>query len=66
MQSNIAPAPGGFAPQHVELMAKDKVFFQRGPRSEPPDQGAPDQCKDRSSIGLSTDWRASVSYLGLR
>jgi hypothetical protein len=43
MQSNIAPAPGGFAPQHVELMAKDKVFFQRGPRSEPPDQGAPDQ-----------------------
>jgi hypothetical protein len=34
----------GFAPQHVELMAQDKVFgFQRGPRSEQPDQGAPDQ-----------------------
>src|SRR6516165_5848137 len=33
----------GFAPHHVELMAKDKVFgFQRGPRSEQPDQGAPD------------------------
>jgi hypothetical protein len=34
----------GFAPQHVELMAKDKVFgFQRGPRPEQPDQSAPDQ-----------------------
>jgi hypothetical protein len=34
----------GFAPQHVELMAKDKVFgLQCGPRSEQPDQGAPDQ-----------------------
>jgi hypothetical protein len=34
----------GFAPQHVELMAKDEDFgFQRGPRPEQPDQGAPDQ-----------------------
>jgi hypothetical protein len=34
----------GFAPQDVELMPKYKDFgFQRGPRSEQPDQGAPDQ-----------------------
>src|SRR3954447_12411179 len=34
----------GFAPQHVELMSKDKdLRFQRSPRPEQPDQGAPDQ-----------------------
>src|ERR1700716_594318 len=33
-----------FAPQDVELMPKHKVFgFQRSPRAEQPDQGAPDQ-----------------------
>ena len=37
-------ATAGLAAQHVELMAKDKVFgFQRGPRPEQPDQSAPDQ-----------------------
>jgi hypothetical protein len=34
----------GFAPQHVELMSKDKdLSFQRSPRPEQSDQGAPDQ-----------------------
>ena len=34
----------GFAPQDVELMSKHKDFgFQRSPRPEQPDQGAPDQ-----------------------
>jgi hypothetical protein len=34
----------GFAPQDVELVSKHKDFgFQRCPRPEQPDQGAPDQ-----------------------
>jgi hypothetical protein len=34
----------GFAPQHVELVSKDKdLGFQRSPRPEQSDQGAPDQ-----------------------
>jgi hypothetical protein len=33
-----------FAPQDIELVSKNKDFgFQRGPRPEQPDQGAPDQ-----------------------
>jgi hypothetical protein len=34
----------GFALQDVELVSKNKDFgFQRSPRPEQPDQGAPDQ-----------------------
>ena len=48
----------GFALQDIELMPKHKDFgFQRSPRPEQADQGAPDQSgKDCSSIKLSTDW----------
>ena len=58
----------GFAPQHVELMAKDKVFgFQRGPWSEHPDQGAPDQS---AKIAHRSDYQpireGQSAALGLR
>ena len=44
---HLTPVEGhslrGFAPQDVELVSKNKDFgFQRSPRSEQPDQGAPD------------------------
>jgi hypothetical protein len=50
----------------LSLMPKDEDFdFQRGPRPEQPDQGAPDQsAKIAHQLGLSTDSRAPVSCLG--
>src|SRR5216683_6399482 len=48
----------GFAPQHVELMSKDKdLGLQRSPRPEQSDQGAP---------GLSADSRSRSAVLSLR
>jgi hypothetical protein len=44
-----------FAPQHVELMPKDKDFgFQRGPSPEQPDKCAPDQS---AKIAHRTDYQ---------
>ena len=54
-----------FAPEHVELMPKYKVFgFQRSPRAEQPDQGVPDQPAKRSSMELSTNSEWPVSCFG--
>jgi hypothetical protein len=44
LQRSRTPIASGFAPQHDELMSKDKdLGLQRSPRSEYSDQGAPDQ-----------------------
>ncbi len=56
----------GFAPQHVELMSKDKdLGFQRSPRPEQSDQGAPDQpAKIAYRQRVSADSRRPVSRFG--
>jgi hypothetical protein len=58
----------GFAPQHVELMSKDKVLgFQRSPRPEQSDQGAPDQpAKVAHRQPVLTDSRSRSAVLSLR
>jgi hypothetical protein len=58
----------GFAPQHVELMSKDKdLGFQRSPRPEQSDQGAPDQpAKIAHRERVSADSRSRSAVLGLR
>jgi hypothetical protein len=58
----------GFAPQHVELMSKDKdLGFQRSPRAEQSDQGAPDQpAKIAHRQRVSADSRSRSAVLGLR
>ena len=44
----------GFAPQHDELMSKDKdLGLQRSPRSEYSDQGAPDQPEKIAHLGAT-------------
>jgi hypothetical protein len=55
----------GFAPQHVELVSKDKVLgFQRSPRPEQSDEGAPDQpAKVAHRQRVSTDsWSRSAVF----
>ena len=56
----------GFAPQHVELMSKDKdLGLQRSPRPERSDQGAPDQlAKIAHRERVSADSRRPVSRFG--
>jgi hypothetical protein len=58
----------GFAPQHVELMSKDKVLgFQHSPRPEQSDQGAPDQpAKVAHRQRVSTDSWSRSAVLSLR
>src|SRR6266487_3724654 len=58
----------GFAPQHVELVSKDKDFgFQRSPRPEQSDQGAPNQpAKIAHRERVSADSRSRSAVLGLR
>ena len=58
----------GFAPQHDELMSKDKdLGLQRSPRPEYPDQGAPDQpAKVAHRQRISTDSRSRSAVLSLR
>src|SRR5260221_1261584 len=58
----------GFAPQHVELMSKDKdLGFQRSPRLEQSDQGAPDQpAKVAHRQRVSADSRSRSAGLSLR
>src|SRR5258708_18083653 len=58
----------GFAPQHVELMSKDKVLgLQRSPRPEQSDQGAPDQpAKIAHQQRVSADSRSRSAVLSLR
>jgi hypothetical protein len=53
----------GFAPQHVELMSKDKdLGLQHSPRPEQSDQGAPDQsAKVAHRQRVSADSRSPVS-----
>jgi len=53
----------GFAPQHVELVSKDKdLGFQGSPRPEQSDQGAPDQpAKIAHRERVSADSRVAVS-----
>jgi hypothetical protein len=57
-----------FAPQHVELMSKDKdLGLQRSPRPEYSDQGAPDQpAKIAHRQRVSADSRSRSAVLGLR
>jgi hypothetical protein len=52
-----------FAPQHIELVSKDEDFrFQRSPRPEQSDQGAPDQpTKIAHRERVSADSPSSVS-----
>jgi hypothetical protein len=59
---------GGFARQHVQLVSKDKdLCFQRSPRPEQPDQGAPDQpAKIAHRERVSADSRARSAVFGLR
>jgi hypothetical protein len=56
----------GFAPQHVELMSKDKdLGLQRSPRPERSDQGAPDQlAKIAHWERVSADSRRPVNRFG--
>jgi len=58
----------GVAPQHVELVSKDKdLGFQRSPRPEQSDQGAPDQpAKIAHRERVSADSRSRSAVLGLR
>ena len=58
----------GFASQHVELVSKDKdLGFQRSPRPEQSDQGAPDQsAKIAHRERVSADSRLRSAVLGLR
>src|SRR5216684_1793993 len=58
----------GFAPQHVELVSKDKdLGFQRSPRPEQSDQGAPDQPVKIAHRGrVSADSRSRSAVLGFR
>jgi hypothetical protein len=58
----------GFAPQHVELMSKDKdLGFQRSPRPEQSDQRAPDQpAKVAHRQRVSADSRSRSAVLSLR
>jgi hypothetical protein len=58
----------GFAPQHVELMSKDKdLGFQRSPRPEQSDQGVPDQPeKVAHRERVSADSRSRSAVLSLR
>jgi hypothetical protein len=58
----------GFAPQHIELMSKDKVLgLQCSPRLEYPDQGAPDQAaKIAYRERVSADSRSRSAVLSLR
>jgi hypothetical protein len=56
----------GFALQHIELVSENKDFgFQRSPRPEQSDQGAPDQPANVAHrTEVSTDSRAPVSHFG--
>src|SRR5262249_61026943 len=56
----------GFTPQHVELVSKDQdLGFQRSPRAEQSDQGAPDQpAKIAHRERVSADSQVAVSRLG--
>jgi hypothetical protein len=57
----------GFAPQHVELMSKDKdLGFQRSPRPEQSDQGPPDQPAKIAHREQSAYSRSRSAVLGLR
>jgi hypothetical protein len=58
----------GFAPQHVELVSKDKdLGLQRNPGPEQSDQGAPDQpAKVAHRERVSGDSRSRSAVLGLR
>jgi hypothetical protein len=58
----------GFAPQDIELVSKNEDFgFQRSPRPEQPDQGAPDQS---AKIAHRSDYQPirgrQSAVLGLR
>src|SRR6516164_2832346 len=57
-----------FAPQHVELVSKDKdLGLQRSPRPEQSDQGAPDQsAKIAHRERVSADSQSESAGLGLR
>ena len=57
-----------FAPQHVELVSKDKdLGLQRSPRPELSDQGSPDQpAKIAHWERVSADSRSRSAVLGLR
>jgi hypothetical protein len=57
-----------FAPQHVELVSKDKdLGFQRSPRPEQSDEGTPDQpAKIAHRKRVSADSRSWSAVLGLR
>src|SRR5260221_14482921 len=69
-QVNVAEGQSlrGFAPQHVELVSKDKdLGFQRSPRPEQSDEGAPDQpAKIAHRERVSPDSRSRSAVLGLR
>jgi hypothetical protein len=58
----------GFAPQDIKLVSKDKdLSFQRCPRSEQPDQGAPNQpAKIAHQERVSADSRSRSAVSGLR
>jgi len=58
----------GFAPQHVELVSKDKdLGLQRNTRPEQSNQGAPDQpAKIAHRERVSADSRPRSAVLGLR
>jgi hypothetical protein len=58
----------GFAPQHVELVSKDKdLDLQGSPRPEQSDQGAPDQpAKIAHQERVSADSRSRSAVLRLR
>ena len=58
----------GFAPQHVELVSKDQdLGFQRSPRPEQSDQGAPDQPAEIAHRErVSADSQLQSAVLGLR
>jgi hypothetical protein len=67
-ESHNVSANGGFAPQHVELVSKDKdLGFQRSSRPGQSDQGAPDQpAKIAHRERVSADSRSRSAVLGLR
>ena len=58
----------GLAPQHIELMSEDEdLGFQRSPRPEQSDHGAPDQpAKIAHRERVSADSRSRSAVLGLR
>src|SRR5207249_9127219 len=60
-----ACAQSGFAPQHVELVSKDKdLGLPRSPRPEQSERRSRSICKDRSSGASISRFAVAVSRFG--